>query len=68
MVYIFKTTVEFKLQIKTIASHLNGIQQIDKWNFDLADCDKILRIEAATLDADMVCKLLKSFRFECVEL
>ena len=68
MVYIFKTSVVFKKQIKEIATELNKIKEIEKWNFDLEDCDKILRVEGKKLDTKLVEKLLITFNFECIEL
>lgn len=57
MVYVFKTSVKFKKQIKVIAPKINSIETIKNWNFDLEDCDKILRIEAKKLNKK---KLLQS--------
>lgn len=68
MVYVFRTTVKYRHQLKAIALQLHSVKQIDKWNFDLTDCDKILRVEATTLDTEMICRLLKSLGFECAEL
>jgi len=68
MVYVFKTSVKYKYQIKGIASQLDAIAQIDNWNFDLQDCDNILRIEAPELDTTIVCGLLNSLGYDCLEL
>jgi hypothetical protein len=68
MIYIFKTSVVFKRQIKELAIELNKIKEIEKWNFDLEDCDKILRVEGKKVDTKIVEKLLISFEFECLEL
>ena len=68
MVYVFKTSVIYKHQIKIISLELNSIQQIDKWNFDLTDCDKILRVEAKNFDTEIICRLLKSLGYDCIEL
>ncbi len=68
MVYVFKTSVKYKYQKKQIAFQLDNIIQIDKWNFDLSDCDNILRIEATKLDTQIICKLLTSLNYTCIEL
>ena len=68
MVYVFKTSVKFKKQIKQLAKELNKIVEIKKWNFDLEDCDKILRIEATKLNPTKINNLLISFGFNCNEL
>ncbi|WP_064198531.1 MULTISPECIES: hypothetical protein [Emticicia] len=46
MIWVFKTTIKNKRQVKQIAPILNElIVSPSKWNFDLEDCDKILRVE-----------------------
>ena len=68
MVYVFKTSVKFKKQIKEIAQELDKITEIQKWNFDLEDCDKILRIETTKLKPKEITNLLNSLGFNCNEL
>ena len=46
MIYVFKTSVRTKIQAKSIKSHIDKILPNAKWNFDLEDCDKILRIDS----------------------
>jgi len=40
----------------------------EEWNFDLEDCDKILRVETEKVTPETVITLLKSQGFECSEL
>jgi hypothetical protein len=68
MVYVFKTSVQFKKQIKHIGQQLDTITEIQKWNFDLEDCDKILRIETTKLKPIKITNLLNSLGFVCNEL
>ena len=68
MVYVFKTSVTTKVAIKKLAPALDKLSFISKWNFDLQDCDRILRIEAANFDTEIICGLLKSLGYSCVEL
>jgi hypothetical protein len=68
MIYVFKTSVKFKKQIQVISKELDKISEIQKWNFDLEDCDKILRIEATKLNPTKISYLLNSFGFNCIEL
>ena len=68
MVYVFKTSVKTKVAINKFARELNNLPFITKWNFDLQDCDNILRIEAAEFDTEIICGLLKSLGYGCVEL
>lgn len=68
MVYIYKTNVITKSGVKKLSSGLNRLASIKKWNFDLQDNDKVLRIEATGLDSEIVPRLLKSYGYDCVEL
>lgn len=68
MVYIFKTNVTTKVAIKKLAPALDKVSFITKWNFDLQDCDKVLRVEAPEFDTEIICGLLKSLGYSCVEL
>lgn len=68
MIYIFKTTVKNKAQIRRLKSDLDSILPNSKWNFDLEDCDKILRIDCKDNCCQRIIALLHSFNFECVEL
>ena len=45
MIFVFKTSVKTKLQIKKLKPHIDKILPNAKWNFDLEDIDKILRID-----------------------
>ena len=40
----------------------------DKWNFDLEDCDHILRVETRTLTATAIIQQLEMAGYECREL
>jgi hypothetical protein len=47
MILVFKTTIKNKTQVRKVAPLLNGLlSPCAKWNFDLSDCDKVLRIES----------------------
>jgi hypothetical protein len=68
MVYVFKTTVKSKAAVRRVALSLDKIACISKWNFDLQDCDHILRIEANEIDTSMICDALNAFGFNCILL
>jgi hypothetical protein len=69
MIYVFKTSVRNKTQIKKLKPHLDSEFQDIKWNFDLEDCDKILRIESKkNVRKKRIINLLNSFHFDCIEL
>ena len=63
MVEVFKTNVDqpehSQMLIHRIRSHIpNG-----DINFDLEDCDKILRVEAENISIQVIIKLLKQHGF-----
>lgn len=68
MIHIFKTSVRTKRQVKKLKPYINTLLPTEKWNFDLQDCDKILRIDS---DENIVLKitgLLNTHEFNCEEL
>lgn len=67
MIYVFKTSVKTKSQLKKLKPHLDKILHQAKWNFDLQDCDKILRIETSENIVVPVTNLLKINNFNCEE-
>ena len=68
MIYVFKTSVKRIKEVGQLKPHLNELLKQAKWNFDLEDCDKILRIESQTIISEEVIKLLQENGFECEEL
>lgn len=67
-VLVFKTNVTSKKKVSRIAPLLAAFPAIRHWNFDLEDCDKILRIEALGLHPGSVERLLIGAGFDCREL
>ena len=68
MIYVFKTVVKTKTQVKKLKPLINQIIPSDKWNFDLEDCDKILRIDCEENIVLKIVDLLNIHKFNCVEL
>lgn len=68
MVYVFKTSVKSKKDIQKLSPFLNELLQQAKWNFDLEDCDKILRIDSQTDIIEAIMNGLNNSGFECEEL
>ncbi len=68
MFLVFKTTVDTHGKANELKPHLDELLAPAKWNFDLADHDKILRVEERENVAGMVIDTLKIHGFECVEL
>ncbi|OWW25032.1 hypothetical protein B4Q04_10805 [Zobellia sp. OII3] len=68
MIHVFKTSVRTKSQIKILRPHLDHLLPKSHWNFDLEDCDNILRIESDHCSEQKVIELLQKQNFECEEL
>jgi hypothetical protein len=68
MIYVFKTSVKTKIQVKKLKPHIDIILQKAKWNFDLHDCDKILRINSEENITLPIINLLANHNFDCKEL
>lgn len=68
MIMVFKTTVDSKTKIEQIKPHLDQISSIQQWNFDLWDCDKILRIDGADDISPIIIDTLNMHGFHCIEL
>jgi hypothetical protein len=65
MVEVFKTNVENKNQAEQILKALKKNFPRVKINFDLDDCDKILRVEGEDLSSGAIIELMKSNKFLC---
>ena len=68
MIYIFKTSVKTKTRVEKLKPHINHILPKEKWNFDLKDCDKILRVDSEENVVLKITDLLNGHRFSCKEL
>jgi hypothetical protein len=68
MIYVFKTSVNTQDQLKKLEPHINRLLPDEKWNFDLDDCDRILRIDSEENIAGRVIDLLNIHKFNCEEL
>jgi tRNA G26 N,N-dimethylase Trm1 len=67
MVLVFKTSVTTKDEVHHLAPLLDHAVG-SRWNFDLDDCDKVLRIERPLSDSKTVIDLLRQQGYECAEL
>ena len=68
MIFVFKTSVKTKTQAMKLKPYLDKVLPNAKWNFDLIDCDKILRINSEENIVWKTLDLLKSQNFACEEL
>ena len=67
-VLIFKTNIRYKKHINAIEHHIAKQPGIIKWNVDLKDADKILRIETINLHPAKIESLVKKAGYNCEEL
>lgn len=65
MIEIFKTNVEFEEQCNTIISTLINTFSSLKVNFDLEDCDKILRVEGTDFSVEQIMKKVNILGYTC---
>ncbi len=68
MIHVFRTSVETSEDIKILKPKLDKVSTINRWNFDLDDCDNILRIDSSKASPELIVNLLKEANFECQEL
>jgi hypothetical protein len=68
MVEVFKTNVQEYAVAQQLAALLRNHFPGSKINFDLDDCDKVLRIEGRYLKTEKVMTLVKEKGFLCVAL
>jgi hypothetical protein len=65
MIEVFKTNVQKKRQSKILLCLLSEAFPSFKINFDLADCDKVLRVEGDNMEALSIMMLVKEHGFTC---
>jgi hypothetical protein len=62
MVEVFKTNVQKKAQSKMLLCILSEAFPSFKINFDLSDCDKVLRVEGDNMEASIIMILVKEHK------
>ncbi|WP_186758566.1 hypothetical protein [Echinicola salinicaeni] len=68
-VLVFKTSITKNWEIEIVQPTLNRlIAEHGRWNFDLEDCDNILRVESQMIKAAAVLKAIQYHGFYCEEL
>ena len=65
MVEVFKTNVQHRRLAEQLVSILRGRFAFCKVNFDLEDCDKILRVEGKQICVETIIEILSTHGFEC---
>ncbi len=67
-ILVFVTNVADKKAVSRVQPLLTALPAIKDWNFDLDDCDHVLRIESDDLCPRRVESLLQTAGFNCHEL
>ncbi|WP_073416270.1 hypothetical protein [Flavobacterium defluvii] len=65
MIYVFKTSVDSPSKFESASTLLNALLPNTIWNFDLEDCDNILRIDS---ELDIPSLIQNNGIFDCIEL
>lgn len=65
MVEVFKTNVQKKTQSKMLLCVLSKAFPSFKINFDLSDCDKVLRVEGDNMEVSGITILVEKSGFTC---
>ncbi len=67
-ILVFKTSVSDTQSVMSLKPDLDRLAGKGKWNFDLSDCDRILRICTPHIKAEAAINLLSYFGYKCDEL
>ena len=68
-VLVFKTSVTTNRNVSKVRPLLDRLMdESEKWNFDLEECDHILRVEAVSVQPSAIIKNMQRAGFACVEL
>ncbi|GAA4140033.1 hypothetical protein [Flavobacterium chungbukense] len=65
MIYVFKTSVDSHAKFESASALLDQLLPESQWNFDLEDCDNILRVDSELNVAEL---LQNNAIFDCIEL
>ncbi|MBL7864854.1 MAG: hypothetical protein JNK10_08270 [Cyclobacteriaceae bacterium] len=68
MAQVFITSVTSEAEVRKLAPGLNLLAGQGHWNFDLDDCDRILRVVSTSVEPARVIQLLADSGFQCEEL
>lgn len=68
MIEVFKTNVQNRKQAKILLMILSTKFPAAKINFDINDCDRILRVDGNKIVAKEIIEYLNEIGFKCAEL
>ncbi len=67
-ILVFKTNVEDKKQVRKLFKIFRTVQGILRWNVDLHDNDKVLRVETVSISPRSIEQVLQQRGYFCKEL
>jgi hypothetical protein len=67
-IFIFKTNIQTEFDKLRIKNVLDASQKVLKWNIDMDDADRVLRIVSDCLRPEQIISVLDYVGFECTEL
>lgn len=67
-ILVFKTSVLYHHQVEGLQAKLDEVSGAGNWNFDLEDCDKVLRVVSFNASTQDVIHLIQKEGFFCEEL
>jgi hypothetical protein len=67
-VSVFKTNVKSKKAVRELDKVFASLPKLSAWNFDLEDCDHILRTESSSNISEEIIDILQKQNFTCEEL
>ena len=65
MIEVFKTNVDSIAASQELHTQLQFLFPACKINFDLDDCDRILRIEGSDFNTEVITKILSRSNYDC---
>ncbi len=65
---VFRTNIDTDLAAARLIYVLEKTKEIESWNLDMNDCDRVLRIEFDELDHNLLIKNLSSFAIQIKEM
>ncbi|MXV15693.1 hypothetical protein [Hufsiella ginkgonis] len=68
MILVFKTNVKNRRQVQKVQQLLFPLSSVTRWNFDLEDCDRVLRVIANDIPPRYIEELLTTAGIYCREL
>lgn len=68
IVFVFKTNLFTNRDVDSLSKQLDANEEIVRWNVDLDDCDRILRVESPLAIQQMVTQILRQNGYHCEKL